>query len=139
MDAIEILLDGAQRGLAQLAAIPGRASFYALEADSELIVNLHDDLSSNSVSFFAGVGYLDGADWLIGRADVWSCATRDNPDDPDASRVMYVDPATGLVIAVHSIPRAHLHSVRFHEELERFVSVCRFWKSLLPIHLPSSS
>jgi hypothetical protein len=139
MDALEILLDSAERGLAQLAAVPGRTGFYVLEADGELVVNLHEDPGSHSISFFAGVGYLDGADWLIGRQDVWSCAARDNPDDPDATRVLHVEPASGLIIAVHAIPRAHLHSVRFREELERFVSVCRSWKSLLPIHPLSPS
>jgi hypothetical protein len=132
LDSIEILLNDASAGLAAQATVPGGAGFYVLEIDNEVIVNLHEDGGTGRVSLFAELGYLDRADWLAGQSQCWSCEVRDHPGDADACRTLCVDPVTRKVMMVHSIQRARLDNVRFREELERFVSACRFWRPLLP-------
>jgi hypothetical protein len=131
LDVIEILLGEMHADLARQASSAERTSLYTVTANNELIISLHEDQSTSVVSFYCSPGYLHGAEWLSERTGFWSAEVLDIEGEPDTKRILLVDAGNGLVLVVHTISRAHLSMVRFRQEIERFVSACRFWKSLL--------
>jgi hypothetical protein len=133
MDAIEILLEGLQQGAAQSARMLDGSGIYVLTAEDDIVVNLHEDVTTNRVSFFTSPGYLQRRDWSGEKPVVWTMETCRHPDDPEAGRMLRIDSDTGLVLLVHSTFRERLDTVRFRIEFEQVVYDCRQWKSLLAV------
>lgn len=128
MSAAKILLDDLTQG--QWDWTPDASGAYVLTVDDDVVVNVREDSDASRLVFYASPGYLH-CTWLAGLNEPWTAHSDSVDGESDVGYTVSVDPESGLVLLMWACPRAQVDNVRFREELERFVLVCRYWGSLL--------
>src|SRR5262249_21357932 len=87
--------------------------------------------ATNLISLYSSPGYFCAMDWLAGRTEPWDVHSPTLEGEDDVAYTLRVMPEDGLFLLIWTCPRARLDAVRFREELDRFVAICRFWGSVL--------
>jgi hypothetical protein len=131
MSALQILLDDLVDGV--WPVVPAPFAPWWLTLDDEVVIALFEDETSASILLCASPGYLHrtSQDSPASSDASWTDEAIDHDLAPGASRLLRVDPATGIVMISESWPRAALDSVCFRGRLAYFADACRYWSGLL--------
>ena len=136
MSALQILLDDLVNGV--WPVVPAPFAPFWLTLDDKVVIALLEDEAKGAILLCASPGYLHqtSRDSPAASDASWTDDASDHDLAPGASRLLQVDPATGIVMISESWPRAALDSVRFRERLSYFSDAFCYWSGLLH-HTPA--